>query len=87
LNASVDLNTHITDVVNLIKFEGLENIVLAGHSFAGAVITGVTEQVLPSIGSIVFIDAFLPVNGDTMLSMTTEVLRPLRAVVAGERFS
>src|ERR1700742_4943621 len=75
LNASVDLNTHVTDVVNLIKYEGLQNIVLAGHSYAGAVITGVAEQALPSIGSIVFIDAFLPVNGDTMLSMTTEQLR------------
>ena len=86
LNAAVDLNTHIADVVNLIKFEGLENIVLAGHSYAGAVITGVAEQVLPSIGSIVFIDAFLPVNGDTMLSMTTEALRAasLAAQAKGE---
>ena len=86
LNAAVDLNTHITDVVNLIKFEGLENIVLAGHSYAGAVITGVAEQVLPSIGSIVFIDAFLPVDGDTMLSMTTEALQAatLAAQAKGE---
>ena len=86
LNASVDLNTHTTDVVNLIKFENLENIVLVGHSYAGTVITGVAEQVLPSIGSIVFVDAFLPVNGDTMLSMTTEALRAatLAAQAKGE---
>jgi pimeloyl-ACP methyl ester carboxylesterase len=86
LNASVDLNTHITDVVNLIKFENLENIVLVGHSYAGTVITGVAEQALPSIGSIVFVDAFLPVNGDTMLSMTTEALRAatLAAQAKGE---
>jgi pimeloyl-ACP methyl ester carboxylesterase len=86
LNAAVDLNTHITDVVNLIKFESLENIVLAGHSYAGAVITGVAEQVLPSIGSIVFVDVFLPVNGDTMLSMTTDALRAatLAAQAKGE---
>jgi pimeloyl-ACP methyl ester carboxylesterase len=75
LNASVDLNTHVTDVVNLIKYEGLTNIVLVGHSYAGAVLTGVAEQALPSIGSIVFLDAFLPVDGDTMLTMTTESLR------------
>jgi pimeloyl-ACP methyl ester carboxylesterase len=49
--------------------------VLAGHSYAGGIITGVAEQMLPSIASIVFIDAFLPGNGDTMLSMTTEALR------------
>ena len=75
LTAAVDLDTHVTDVVNLIKYEGLQNIVLAGHSYAGSIITGVAEQMLPSIASIVFIDAFLPVNGDTMLSMTTEALR------------
>ena len=75
LSAAVDLDTHVTDVVNLIKYEGLQNIVLAGHSYAGSIITGVAEQTLPSIASIVFIDAFLPVNGDTMLSMTTEALR------------
>src|SRR3954467_3919334 len=75
LTPAVDLDTHVTDVVNLIKYEGLQNIVLAGHSYAGSIITGVAEQMLPSIASIVFIDAFLPGNGDTMLSMTTEALR------------
>jgi pimeloyl-ACP methyl ester carboxylesterase len=75
LTPAVDLNTHVTDVVNLIRYEGLENIVLVGHSYAGSIITGVAEQVLSSIGSIVFVDAFLPINGDTMLSMTTEELR------------
>jgi pimeloyl-ACP methyl ester carboxylesterase len=59
----------------LIKYEGLQNIVLAGHSYAGSIITGVAEQMLPAIASIVFIDAFLPGNGDTMFSMTTEALR------------
>jgi pimeloyl-ACP methyl ester carboxylesterase len=75
LTPAVDLDTHVTDVVNLIKYEGLQNIVLAGHSYAGSIITGVAEQMLPAIASIVFIDAFLPGNGDTMLSMTTEALR------------
>jgi len=65
----------VTDVANLIKYEGLQNIVLAGHSYAGSIITGVAEQMLPAVASIVFIDAFLPGNGDTMLSMTTEALR------------
>src|SRR5690348_5939262 len=75
LTAAVDLNTHVTDVANLIKYEGLQNVVLVGHSYAGSIITDVAEEMLPAIGSIVFIDAFLPGNGDTMLSMTTEALR------------
>ena len=75
LTPKVDLDTHITDVANLIKFEGLQNIVLVGHSYAGCVISGVAEQVLPSISSIVFIDAFLPGNGERMLDLTPENLR------------
>jgi len=86
LTKDVDLNTHITDVVNLIKYENLENIVLVGHSYAGTIITGVAEQSLPAIGSIVFLDAFLPRDGDTMLDMTSEVLRKasLEARARGE---
>jgi pimeloyl-ACP methyl ester carboxylesterase len=75
LTASVDLNTHITDVVNVIKFEDLKDIVLVGHSYAGCVISGVAEQMLPSIASIVFVDAFLPEDGQRMLDLTTANLR------------
>ena len=75
LNASVDLNTHVTDVVNVIKFEGLKEIVLVGHSYAGCVISGVAEQVLPAIASIVFVDAFLPEDGQRMLDLTPANLR------------
>ena len=39
----VDLETHITDVVNLIEFEDLRDIVLLGHSYAGVVVTGVAD--------------------------------------------
>jgi pimeloyl-ACP methyl ester carboxylesterase len=75
LAASVDLNTHITDVVNVIKFEDLKNIVLVGHSYAGCVISGVAEQMLPAIASIVFVDAFLPEDGQRMLDLTPANLR------------
>ena len=86
LTPSVDLDTHITDVVNLIKFEGLQNIVLVGHSYAGCVISGVAEQMLPAISSIVFIDAFLPGNGERMLDLTPANLRAaaLEAQAKGE---
>ena len=86
LTPAVDLDTHITDVVNLIKFEGLRNIVLVGHSYAGCVISGVAEQMLPAISSIVFIDAFLPGNGERMLDLTPANLRAaaLEAQAKGE---
>src|SRR6185312_1533319 len=47
MSAMITLDTHITDVANVIKWEGLENVVLVGHSYAGFVISGVAEKVLP----------------------------------------
>jgi len=75
LSANVDLNTHITDIVNVIKFEDLKNIILVGHSYAGCVISGVAEQMPPAIASIVFVDAFLPEDGQRMLDLTPANLR------------
>src|SRR3712207_169867 len=44
-SAQVDLQTHITDVVNVIEFEDLHDVVLLGHSYAGIVVTGVADRV------------------------------------------
>lgn len=60
LNGNITLDTHINDIVNLIKWENLENVVLCGHSYGGWVIGGVAERLLPRISSIVFLDAFIP---------------------------
>lgn len=86
LSKDVDLNTHITDVVNLIKYEDLQNVVLVGHSYAGCIISGTAEQVLPAIGSIVFVDAYMPLDGERMIDLTNENLRAatLAAQAKGE---
>ena len=63
LSASITLDTHIQDVVNLCKWEGIRNAVLVGHSYAGWVITGAAEQLEDRLGSIVYLDAFLPDDG------------------------
>src|SRR5436190_16873340 len=44
IDAKVNLATHITDIVNVIKWEGLRDIVLVGHSYGGCIISGVAEQ-------------------------------------------
>ena len=44
LDPKVNLATHVTDIVNVIKWEGLKDIVLVGHSYGGAVVSGVAEQ-------------------------------------------
>jgi len=63
MSRDINLDTHITDVINVFKWEDLNDAVLVGHSYAGSVISGVVEQVLPRVRSIVFLDAFVP-EGD-----------------------
>ena len=70
LRAGIDLATHITDVVNVMKWEGLTDVVLCGHSYGGFVISGVAEQVAPAIRAIVFLDAFVPRDGESVQDLT-----------------
>jgi pimeloyl-ACP methyl ester carboxylesterase len=72
MSRDIKLATHITDVVNLMKYERLSEVVLCGHSYAGFVISGVAEQMERAISSIVFLDAFYPGNGVSCV----EVNRP-----------
>jgi pimeloyl-ACP methyl ester carboxylesterase len=66
---AVSLTTHITDIVNVMKWEELDDIALCGHSYGGMVIAGVAERVFEKIRSIVFLDAFLPRNGDALIDL------------------
>ena len=69
LTRDVNLTTHVNDVVNLVKWEDLKDIVLVGHSSAGFAITQAAEQIGPSIASIVYLDAFVPQPGDNLISL------------------
>jgi pimeloyl-ACP methyl ester carboxylesterase len=74
-DASIDLSTHITDVVNVLKWEQLDRVVLCGHSYGGFVVSGVAEKVEGAIASMVFVDAFLPENGESMASSVSQATR------------
>jgi pimeloyl-ACP methyl ester carboxylesterase len=63
LSPQVNLETHINDVVNLIGWEGLSNVVLCGHSYGGPVVSGVADRVPDRIGAVVYLDAFLLDDG------------------------
>jgi pimeloyl-ACP methyl ester carboxylesterase len=65
----VDLETHITDVVNLIEFENLGEIVLVGHSYAGLVVTGVADRVPERISQLVLLDIGPPLDGVALIDM------------------
>ena len=70
LRTGIDLQIHIADVVNVLKWEGLTDVVLCGHSYGGFVISGVAEAMASAIRSIVFLDAFVPRNGETVQDLT-----------------
>ena len=69
LHPGINLSLHIADVIGLIKYERLGEFVLVGHSYGGSVISGVAEAVPDAIRSIVFLDAFIPDNGDATLDL------------------
>lgn len=60
LDASVGLDTHINDILNVVKYEELDDFVLVGHSYSGMVITAVADRIKSNIRKIVFLDAGVP---------------------------
>lgn len=88
LTPDVNLSTHIVDIVNVFKYERLSDVVLCGHSYGGFVISGAIERVLPAVGSIVYLDAFVPQNGDAVADVTAPVMQEaVRAVVQAGKTS
>jgi pimeloyl-ACP methyl ester carboxylesterase len=63
ISPQVDLDTHIADVVNLIRWEELTDVVLCGHSYGGCVITGAADRVAERIKALVYLDAFILGDG------------------------
>jgi pimeloyl-ACP methyl ester carboxylesterase len=77
----VDLETHLTDVVNLIRYEDLTDVVLAGHSYGGTVVTGAADRIPDRLGALVFVDTRPGIDGQVIL----DTMPPdLRALVTGD---
>ena len=88
LDEKVNLTTHITDVVNVIKWERLTNVVLCGHSYAGYPVSGALEQIGSAVSSIVYLDSFLPDNGDSILEKgNPRVAEAIQAAVEKKQLS
>lgn len=75
LSSAVNLDTHIQDVINVLEYEQLEDVVLVGHSYAGMVITGVADRVPERVDSLVYLDAFVPSDADSCWTLTTDEQR------------
>src|SRR5690606_24649520 len=65
-STEVDLATHINDVVNLVLFEDLHDVVLTGHSYGGMVVTGVMDRIPERLKHVVFLDAAVPEDGQSI---------------------
>lgn len=73
----INLDTHIQFVIDFLLQKELTDIILCGHSYAGMVITGVADKIPERIYALVYIDAYIPKNGDTCWSLTSEEYRQL----------
>jgi pimeloyl-ACP methyl ester carboxylesterase len=65
----VDLETHISDVVNVLAYEDLHDVVLAGHSYAGVVVTGVADRVPERLAQLVYVDSAPLEDGQALLDL------------------
>ena len=78
---AITLETHIRDVCGVIEWEELNDVILCGHSYGGMVITGVADRMADRIKALVYLDAFVPENGDSLIGLINKVLPPEVAAV------
>lgn len=77
LNASVNLDTHIQDVVELLEMEDLTEAILLGHSYGGMVVSGVLDRCPKRVSAALYCDAYVPENGESCFSLTSDSFRKL----------
>ncbi|HEX2651970.1 MAG TPA: alpha/beta hydrolase [Burkholderiales bacterium] len=71
----LDLEAHIADVIGVLEAEDLKNVILLGHSYGGMVATGVADRAARRIAQLVYLDAFAPRDGQSLLDLQTEEAR------------
>jgi pimeloyl-ACP methyl ester carboxylesterase len=76
-NPSIDLETHIEDILNVIKYEDLRDIVLIGHSYGGMVATGVADRARDRINQLIYLDAFVSDDGQSLLDLNEVARQPM----------
>jgi pimeloyl-ACP methyl ester carboxylesterase len=81
---SVNLDTHINDIANLIRWEELSDVILCGHSYGGCVVSGVADRVPNQIGALVYLDAFVLENGQCLNDTIPPEVRSERLALAKE---
>src|SRR5579863_4233762 len=72
---TIDLDTHIEDIISVIRAEELSEIVLCGHSYGGMVVTGVADRIAEKIRSLVYVDALVPKDGECAFDLLDPTVR------------
>jgi len=82
-HSSIDLETHIQDVLSVLEFEDLSGVILIGHSYGGMVATGVATRVPERLRHLVYLDAFVPRPGQSLLDLLpTEAAATMQRLAA-----
>ena len=71
----IDLEDHIADILGVLEFEDLHGVILVGHSYGGMVATGVADRVAERIAHLVYLDAFVPRDGQSAFDLTGAAAR------------
>ena len=80
----IGLVTHISDVVNLLLYEDLRDVILVGHSYGGMVVTGVADRAHERIAHLAYIDALVPEDGESVMTVMTLLSPELAAQIKGQ---
>ena len=62
----INLETHIEDILGVLKFEELSDVILVGHSYAGMIVTAVADRVPRTLSRVVYLDAMVPRDGQSL---------------------
>lgn len=81
----ISLRTHVQDVVSLIEAENLTDVTLCGHSSAGMVVTGVADTIPERLRTLVYLDAIIPIDGESMCDILGPVMTSAMKRHAAER--
>ena len=68
-SADITLETHVRDVLGVFQAEGIERAVLVGHSYGGMVITSVAHRIPAQVERLVYLDAFVPRHGESLIDL------------------
>jgi pimeloyl-ACP methyl ester carboxylesterase len=81
-SSAIDLDFHIDDIVRVLHWWDLYDVILVGHSYGGMVMTGVADRAADRVGKLVYLDAANPKNGQSLVDVAGPVIEMTRP--AGE---